>query len=87
MFVRNGDVSTSMETRRASRLVVPRHTSTVFEGGPWFMIVKVFNALPADIIATPSLELFKRSLKRYLIAHTFYTVDEYLSTRITIDRL
>lgn len=49
LFARNRDFSQSQRTRGASRLAVPRHTLTVYEKGPYNMMIRTYNALPQSI--------------------------------------
>jgi hypothetical protein len=40
---------------------------------------KLYNKLPNHIKGLENLKLFKKELKAFLLHHTFYSVDEYLS--------
>ena len=42
------------------------------------MATKLFNALP-QLIKTVELNQFKKIVKRNLLLHSIYTVDEYFS--------
>jgi len=40
---------------------------------------KLYNKLPNYTKSLENLKLFKKELKAFLLHHTFYSVDEYLS--------
>jgi len=40
---------------------------------------KLYNKLPNYIKSLENLKLFKKEKKTFLLHHTFYSVDEYLS--------
>lgn len=44
----------------------------------FYMAIKLFNALP-QLIKTLELNQFKKIVKRNLLLHSIYTVDEYFT--------
>jgi hypothetical protein len=43
------------------------------------MGLKLYNKLPNKIRKVEKMRKFKRELRSYLLTHTFYSVDEYMS--------
>ena len=45
-----------------------------------FFLIKLFNHLPINIKHISSeIKLFKRTLKRFLLLHSFYSIEEYFN--------
>lgn len=65
---------------RFSGLALPRHRLTLFESGPFYMGMKVFNALPEGIRSGTSLRAFKSELRKLLIELCPYKVQEFFTT-------
>jgi hypothetical protein len=42
--------------------------------------IKLYNKLPNTIKRLDKIQEFKRRLKYFLLQHTFYSVDEYMSS-------
>jgi hypothetical protein len=42
--------------------------------------IKLYNEIPIKIREVENLRLFKRVFRSYLLQHTFYSVDEYISS-------
>ena len=52
---------------------------TLFQKGVQFLGIKLFNHLPPNIKSLSNeINLFKPALKRVLLLHSFYSVEEYL---------
>ncbi len=64
-------------TRTSNSLRVQQHRTTLFSKLPSQAGIKFFNFLPAEIKLESSERLFKARLKRHLVSHAFYEVDEY----------
>jgi hypothetical protein len=74
-----------VDTRNKTEL----HRSTVnlscFQKGVSYPGVKVFSSLPSRISNLRNVKLhFKVALQRYLIAHSFYSLAEFLTHRKNI---
>ena len=41
--------------------------------------IKKFNSIPASILKLRNKLIFKTELRKYLVLHTFYSIEEYLS--------
>jgi hypothetical protein len=41
--------------------------------------IKLYSKLPSQIREVEKMRTFKKELKSYLLQHTFYSVDEYMS--------
>ena len=81
LFTTNRDFAQSERTRGAYRLAVPRHALTIYEKGPYHMMIRTYNALPLSVSSIDSFGLFKKRLRKHLIARTYYSVNEYLTDR------
>ena len=52
---------------------------TLFQKRVHYMAIKVFNTLPNYIKEMPNNSReFETNLKRFLHAHSFYSIDEYI---------
>jgi hypothetical protein len=65
-------------------LHLPHVSLTMYQKGVFYSGIKVCNALPTtikDISSNP--KRFKVALKHYLLAHSFYSLDEFFSEHNT----
>jgi len=71
-------------TRQSLNLYQPNTNLTLFQKGVHYMGIKVFNTLPRYIkeISNNSRE-FETNLKRFLHAHSFYSINEYFQYKPT----
>jgi hypothetical protein len=78
-----GDDYDNLQTRQSNNLLPPTSTLSLYQKGVYYTGIKLFNKLPNEIkdtILTPSL--FKNSLKRYLLSHCFYELEEYYAAKV-----
>jgi hypothetical protein len=69
-----------MQTRQKNDFFVPQASLSLFQKGVYSSGVKIFNRLPTDLKKLlDSPKQFKMAVKRYLISHCFYTMDEFFS--------
>jgi hypothetical protein len=69
----------NFNTRHKIDLHLPQVSLTKYQNGVFYTGIKVFSVLPRPIKhISSSPEKFKVALKHYLLAHSFYTVDELL---------
>jgi hypothetical protein len=53
---------------------------TIYQKGVYYAGIKIFNPLPSEIKSiSNNFKKFKVALWHFLITHSFYTVNEYLS--------
>jgi hypothetical protein len=78
-FKTNLDIH-SFNTRPNHDLHIPIAILAVFQKGVWYSGIKVYNHLPPTLkqLSRDVLK-FKMALKRFLLADSFYTLDEYYS--------
>jgi hypothetical protein len=70
----------SINTRNNSDFFQPLSQLTVYQKGPLYMSIKVYNSLPQEIKnLSQNIKKFKSSLQRFLRQHSFYTLDEYFN--------
>jgi hypothetical protein len=87
MFVvRNPDVYQTnyilhgINTRQRNKLHIPFVKLSAIQKGVLYSSIRVFNALPSNIVDLQSnTSRFRNDLRRYLITNAFYSVDEFLS--------
>jgi hypothetical protein len=76
-FVINFDKYTTA-TRNSSNLYFPLSNLTVFQKGPQYTGIKVYNNLPDNIKQLSSNKSqFKKALLQFLYLHSFYSVKEF----------
>jgi hypothetical protein len=67
----------NINTRNKSNLHLPISKLSVYQNGPYYSGIKVFNNLPSQIKdLSHNRNQFKRALKKFLYLHSFYTLDE-----------
>ena len=80
-FKTNSDIH-SFNTRFHHDLHIPVANLAVFQKGVWYEYsgTKVYNHLPLTLKElSHNVFKFKTALKRFLLANSFYTLDEYYS--------
>jgi hypothetical protein len=74
----NADVH-SINTRHKHCLHKPAANFSCFQKNAYSTGIKIFNKLPLNIKSLMKEKArFKIALKRYLLTHSYYSVDEYL---------
>jgi hypothetical protein len=66
-------------TRQKLDLHVQFCRTYVLKKGVVNIVIKLYNKLPSQISEVEKMRTFKKELKSYLLQHTFYLVDEYMS--------
>nr|CAI5866621.1 unnamed protein product [Callosobruchus analis] len=80
LYIFNIAVDTKLNLARShNNLSVPTHKTKMFEKGPYYNCIQIFNALPNHIRDISNILTFKRTLKAYLIDRAFYTLEEYFN--------
>jgi hypothetical protein len=70
----------SFNTRSNHDLHIPVANLTVFQKGVWYSGIKIYNHLPPALKQlSHDIPKFKVALKRFLLANSFYTLEEYYS--------
>lgn len=72
---------TYVSQRETRHLDLPllQHRTTFFEKSPEYDFVKLFNKLPASIKKITTPNIFKNTVKTFLLENGFYSLREYLS--------
>jgi hypothetical protein len=69
-----------IDTRQKSKLRKPLYKLSSIQKGIICAAINVYNKLPFCITQFQRNEVqFRNALKKYLLMHTFYTVEEFLS--------
>jgi hypothetical protein len=67
-----------MIQRYKDNLYTPTSSLTLYQNGVYYTGIKIFNKLPPEIrelVQTPNI--FKSTLRRYLVQHCFYKLEEF----------
>jgi hypothetical protein len=81
LFVKNFDRNTSA-TRNSMNLYLPIANLRVFQKGPEFFGIKVYNNLPGSIKQlSNNKKKFREFLLLFLYFHSFYIIDEFFSQK------
>jgi len=77
-FTINSDIH-SINTRHKSSLYPPLLWLTKYQKGVYYTGIKIYNCLPLKIKElSGKIKHFKRSLKKFLLHGSFYTMEEFL---------
>ena len=79
LFTKNSEVH-NHDTRSANNFLLPITNLTKYKKGAYYTGIKIFNYLPAHIenVANET-QVFKKTLKRFLLDNSFYSIDEYFN--------
>ena len=83
-FTSNAEVH-NINTRNILKLHKPIRNLTLYQKGPNYMRIRIFNRLP-DCIArvVENKRSFISTLKEYLVNKSYYSMEEYLMINILI---
>jgi hypothetical protein len=77
LFITSMD-SHNLETRQNNNLYTPQANLSVYQKGAYYSGVNIFNKLPSNIKnVNGNITKFKTTLKRFLYANSFNTLEEY----------
>jgi hypothetical protein len=74
-YFQNNSAIHSVNTRNKNQLYRPIANLSCFQKSAYYAGIKIFDSLPSLVNKKAR---FKVALKRYLITHSFYSVDEFL---------
>ena len=70
----------NIKTRKNSDFYQPLSHLTIYQKGPFYMGIKVYNSLPPEIKdLSQYIKKFKSSLTGFLHQHSFDTLEEYFN--------
>jgi len=79
LFTRNLEAH-NHDSRPAKNLHLPITNLTIYQKVAYYMGIKIFNYLPTHIKNEANeIQVFKKTLKRFLLANSFYSIDEYFN--------
>ena len=82
LFLSNSDIH-SINTRYNQNLHMPTTNLTMVQKGVLFSGSRIYNCLPSRIKALSNdAKSFKSTLKRYLLEHVFYSLEEYFQFQL-----
>jgi hypothetical protein len=73
----------NVETRQRENLHLPHTRLTLCQNGVYFNGIRSYNKLPLylkELVESP--KIFKRTLKKYLVSHCFYSLDEFYDVNV-----
>jgi hypothetical protein len=77
LFITNQEIH-NINTRCNTDLHPPICNLMAFQKGVYFSGIKLYNHLPLNLKSlSKEIKLFKPALKRFLLLHSFYSVEEY----------
>jgi hypothetical protein len=69
-------------TRNGSNLHLPSSNLTVFQKGPQYLGIRVYNGLPSNIKQlSRNKNKFEKALIQFFHLHSFYNMDEFFNYR------
>jgi hypothetical protein len=78
MLPTNSHIHT-VNTRNKNQLHRPIANLSCFQKSVYYAGIKIFNSLPSNLTTLiDKLAQFKVALQKYLITHSFYSVDEFI---------
>ena len=66
-------------TRFKNNFQYPRHRLSLFEKSPYYMGLRLFNSLPAELKDIHDLTRFRNTLRSHLLSKVYYSIDDYLN--------
>ena len=76
-----GDTSSPYNTRN-NYLPNLQHRSALFERGPCYSFVRLYNKLPNDLRLAGGIKQFKCGVKKLLLGKAYYSQQEYLADNL-----
>jgi len=75
----------NINTRNNSDFYEPLSHLTIYQKGPFYVGIKVYNSLPPKIKdLSQNSKKFKSSLRVFLHQHSFYTLEEYFNYKAVV---
>ena len=75
----------NINTRINSDFYEPLSHLTIYQKGPFYMGIKVYNSLPPEIKdLSQTIKKFKSSLGEFPHQHSFYTLEEYFNYKVVV---
>jgi len=70
----------NFDTRQRNNLHLPQANLTIYQKRACYLGIKIFNNVPLEIKnVAGNQKKFKITLKKFLYAYSFYTLEEYFS--------
>jgi hypothetical protein len=77
LFITNCD-NHNIQTRQSDNFHLPSSSLTLYQNGAYFNGIKIFNKLPSELKQVMNFtKKFKTALRRYLVTHCFYSIEEF----------
>jgi hypothetical protein len=79
LFTKNLEVH-NHDKRSVNNFHLPITNLTKYQKGVYYTGIQIFNYLPAHIKTVANeIQVFKKTLKRFLLDNLFYSIDEYFN--------
>ena len=69
----------SHDTRNKNKFRLPKYSLTLSQNYITYIGLKIFNILPSEIKNKQSIKQFEFTLKKFLLLHSFYSLDEFFN--------
>lgn len=73
--------------RRETKLVIPEPKMEIFKNSPYYRSIQIYNKLPDNLLKEENYLKFCNKLKKLLLQKCYYSIEEYMLDKITIDLL
>jgi hypothetical protein len=81
LFLDNGELYT-IKTRNSYNLHPPLSHLTKYQKGVYYAGIRIFNHLPTSVKSIANeTKVFKKTLKRFLLDNSFYSMDEFFNLK------
>jgi hypothetical protein len=87
LFITNYDMN-NVQTRYRDNLYFLSSSLSLYKKSVYYTGINIFNKLPSELkelVQTP--KIFKSSLKRYVVLHSFYNSEEFYCMNVTVSYL
>ena len=75
----------NINTRNNSDFYQPLSHLTIYQKGPFYMGIKVYNSLPPEIKDfSHNIKKFKAHLRGFLHQHSLYTLEEFFNYKAVV---
>ena len=83
-FSMNSEIH-NINTRKNSDFYQPLPLLTIYQKGPFYMGIEVYNSLPPEIQGlSHNIKKFKSSLRVFLHQHSFYILEQYFNYKAAV---
>jgi hypothetical protein len=71
----------SYVTRHCNKILIPKHNLTAYEKSVYYIGIKLFNHLPAELSSSVNYYKFRKSMKQILLLNPLYCIDKFFDIK------